>query len=82
MLRIKRGNYLRAHVFRFENRQAVWLALNDFRKSKSVSGKVVDFPDALIVTKAKSVADDLKMRLEGFYTFDIAAQQLPGAKAL
>lgn len=42
----------------FENAQAVWCALNDFKKAQpvNVSGKKkrADFPDALIVNKASS----------------------------
>ena len=65
---------------RFENGQAVWMALNDYRKAKSVGSKMADFPDALIVNKAKSIASDQKIELDGIYTFDIAAQELPGTK--
>ena len=65
---------------RFENGQAVWMALNDYRKAKPVGGKLADFSDALIVNKAKSTASDQKIKLNGIYTFDIAAQELPGTK--
>ncbi len=65
---------------RFENGQAVWMALNDYRKAKPVGGKLADFSDALIVNKAKSTASDRKIELDGIYTFDIAAQELPGTK--
>ncbi len=57
------------------------MALNDFRIAKPVDGKAADFPDALIVNKAKSIAREQGLRLTGIYTFDIAAQQLSGAKA-
>ena len=66
---------------RFENGQVVWMALNDYRKAKSVGGKVADFSDALIVNKAKYTANNISAELGGVYTFDIAAQQLPGTKA-
>jgi len=59
----------------------VWLALNDYRNAQPVSGKVADFSDALIVNKAKFIASDKSDELGGVYTFDIAAQQLPGTKA-
>lgn len=65
---------------RFENGQAVWMALNDYRKAKTVGGKLADFSDALIVNKAKSIASDHKIELNGIYTFDTAAQKLPGTK--
>lgn len=66
---------------RFENGQVVWLALNDYRKAKPVRGKVADLADALIINKAKFIANSLKMPYSGSYTFDKAAQVLPGAKA-
>jgi predicted nucleic-acid-binding protein len=66
---------------RFENGQVVWLALNDYRNAQSVSGKMADFSDALIVNKAQFIAGDKSSELGGVYTFDIAAQQLPGTRA-
>jgi predicted nucleic-acid-binding protein len=66
---------------RFENGQAVWLALNDYRNSKRVKGKEADFADALIVNKARYVADNQGYSFAGSYTFDRAAQKIPGAKA-
>lgn len=66
---------------RFEHAQSVWMALNDFRIAKPIDGKVADFSDALIVNKAKFTANEQKLRFSGVYTFDIAAQHLPGAKA-
>jgi predicted nucleic-acid-binding protein len=65
---------------RFEHGQSVWVALNDFRTAKPVNGKSADFSDALIVNKAKYNACEKNLRLSGVYTFDVAAQQLPGAK--
>lgn len=64
----------------FENAQAVWLALHDYRNAQTVNGKQADFSDALIVSKAKFIARNKSMELNGVYTFDVAAQQLPGIK--
>ena len=66
---------------RFENGQVVWKALNDYRQSGSIGGKTAGFPDALIVNKALFLAGNQSVEFGGLYTFDIAAQQLPGAKA-
>jgi len=66
---------------RFEDGQAVWLALTDYRNAKPVKGKEADFADALIINKSKQVANKENMPFEGSYTFDLAAQTLPGAKA-
>ena len=66
---------------RFEDGQAVWLALTDYRNAKPVKGKEADFADALIVNKSKQVASMENKPFEGSYTFDLAAQTLPGAKA-
>lgn len=61
---------------RFEDSQATWVALDQYRKSAGA-----DFADALIVNKAKLTAGKLGEAFEGSYTFDKAAQKLPGAKA-
>lgn len=61
---------------RFEDSQATWLALDQYRRSNGA-----DFADALIVNKAKSAASKLGEVFEGVFTFDKAAQKLPGAKA-
>ena len=66
---------------RFENGQVVWLALNDYRNAKPVKGKEADFADALIINKARYIADNQGYSFEGIYTFDRAAQKIPGAKA-
>ena len=66
---------------RFENGQVVWLALNDYRNAKPVKGKEADFADALIVNKARYIADNQGYSFGGGYTFDRAAQKIPGAKA-
>jgi predicted nucleic-acid-binding protein len=61
---------------RFEDGQATWVALDQYRKTKGA-----DFADALIVNKAKLTASKLGEAFEGSYTFDKAAQKLSGAKA-
>ncbi len=66
---------------RFENGQVVWLALHDYRNAQAVNGKMADFSDALIVNKSKFIASEKSVELNGVYTFDVAAQQLPGTKA-
>ena len=60
---------------RFEDGQATWVALDQYRKSNGA-----DFADALIVNKAKLIASELGETFEGSYTFDKAAQKLPEAK--
>ena len=67
---------------RFEEGQVVWMALNDYRKSKPVQGKDADFADALIINKARFLASRQNSKFGGSYTFDVAAQSLSGAKAL
>ncbi len=66
----------------FEDDQAVWRALSEFRKAKPIRGKALDFPDALIVSKAKYLAESIHQFMDTVYSFDVAAQQLPGAKKL
>lgn len=66
---------------RFENGQVVWLALNDYRNVKSAKGKEADFADALIVNKARYIAENQGHSFSGSYTFDRASQKIPGAKA-
>ena len=66
---------------RFEDGQAVWLALSDYRNAKPVKGKEADFADALIINKSKQVANKENKPFNGSFTFDLAAQTLPGAKA-
>lgn len=67
---------------RFEDGQTVWRALNDYRQAKPVKTgskkKAADFPDALIVNKAKFCAAEKGETLNGVYTFDLAAQAIPG----
>jgi predicted nucleic-acid-binding protein len=69
---------------RFENGQAVWRAVNDYKNAKSIKSgskrKEADFPDALVVNKALYTANELGVEFNGAYTFDIAAQELVGTK--
>ena len=66
----------------FEDGQTVWRALNDYQQAKPVKvgnkKKEVDFPDALIVNKARFCAMGKGKALTGVYTFDLAAQTIPG----
>ncbi len=66
----------------FEDAQTVWRALNDYRQAMPVKvgskKKEADFPDALIVNKAKFYAVTEGQTLNGVYTFDRAAQIIPG----
>ena len=66
----------------FEESQVVWQALNDYRHAKKIKGKETDFADALIVNKAKFLANEKSQKLEGVYTFDVAAQSLPGTNPI
>lgn len=68
----------------FEDGQTVWRSVNDYKNAKSIKSggkrKEADFPDALIVNKARYVASQTGMEFSGAFTFDTAAQQLPGTK--
>ena len=70
----------------FEDGQSVWRALVDFKNAKSIKAgdkhKIADFPDALIVNKAHFVSKKLGATLDCVYTFDVAAQELPGTMKL
>jgi predicted nucleic-acid-binding protein len=70
---------------RFEDAPTVWRALHDYRIAESVkvSGKRknADFADALIVNKARFVAQTTSDHLDGVYTFDAAARTIDGTKA-
>lgn len=70
----------------FENSHVVWVALNDYRKAKSIKigdkAKAADYPDALIVNKAQLVANREGYELSFVYTFDRAALEIIGTKAL
>ena len=62
----------------------MWRAMNDYRQAKpvKVGGKqnTAGFPDALMVNKAKFSITQKHESFDGVYTFDIAAQQMPGTK--
>lgn len=66
----------------FEDGQTVWRALNDYRQAKPVKPgnkkKEADFPDALIVNKAKFCTVEKGETFGGAYTFDLAAQVITG----
>ncbi len=68
----------------FESGQTVWRSLNDYMNTKPIKSggkkKEADFPDALIVNKARYVANQEDESFEGAYTFDVAAQQIPDTK--
>lgn len=66
----------------FEDNQAVWAALKDFTNAKPIKAggktKQADFPDALIINKAKRHAQLHKLNLTNVFTFDKAAQEIDG----
>ena len=70
----------------FEDGQSVWRALVDFKNATSIKvgakRKVADFPDVLIANKAEYASNNLGEALEGVYTFDAAAQELPLMKRI
>ena len=65
----------------FENSKTVWRALGDFVQANESHRASVGFPDALILNCAKQFAEKNAEEFNGFYTFDKAAQRLPGARA-
>ncbi len=68
----------------FEDNQAVWSALKDFIDAKPVKSagktKQADFPDALIVNKAKRHGQLTQDKVSTVYTFDKAALEIAGTK--
>lgn len=69
----------------FENSQTVWAALNHFqnchRKEQATkSNKLPDFPDALIITKAKLLAKEWNETLDAVYSFDKGVLKISGAR--
>lgn len=68
----------------FESGQTVWRAVSDYKNSKSIKSggkrKEADFPDALIVSKSIHTSKEMGVEFNGVYTFDVAAQQIPGTK--
>jgi predicted nucleic-acid-binding protein len=70
----------------FESQQAIWSALDDFLNAPSVDtpdgALAADFSDALIASKAKVLAEQWNVVCTATYTFDRAAQALPGMRSL
>jgi predicted nucleic-acid-binding protein len=70
----------------FENRQAVWAALNDYAEAALVKTgdgmQAADLADALVVRKAMFTALEWGETYEATYTFDQAALAIPGTRAL
>jgi len=70
----------------FESEQAIWSALNEFIEAplvKCADGmRHADFSDALIVAKAMDTMEKWDVPYEATYTFDVAAQRLPGTQPL
>ena len=68
----------------FEDGQTIWCAINDYRQAEKVKigkkKKQADFPDTLIINKAKYIAKQKQAVLEAVYTFDIAAQTIEGVE--
>jgi len=68
----------------FEDPQAVWCALKDFVNAPPirVKGKTkqADFPDALIINKAKRYGQINNIKVHPIYTFDKAAQEIEGTE--
>ena len=68
----------------FEDGQTVWRSYNTYRETKPVKAgskkKELDFPDALILEKAKTVSRQKAEHFDGLYTFDVAVQQLDGVR--
>ncbi|MGF7191914.1 putative nucleic-acid-binding protein [Robbsia andropogonis] len=70
----------------FESEQAIWSALNEFIDAPLVKCpdgmRQADFSDALIVAKAMDAMEKWAVPYEATYTFDVAAQSLPGTQPL
>ena len=68
----------------FEDPQAVWCALKDYVNAPpiKVKGKTkqADFPDALIINKAKRYGQINNIKVQPIYTFDKAAQEIEGTE--
>ena len=68
----------------FEDGQTIWRALGDYTTAQPVKVgnklKEADFPDALIVNKVRYVTIQKSQTFECVYTFDIAAQEIPGTE--
>ena len=68
----------------FEDPQAVWYPLKDYVNAPpiKVKGKTkqADFPDALIINKAKRYGQINNIKVHPIYAFDKAAQEIEGTK--
>jgi hypothetical protein len=70
----------------FENPQAVWAALSEFRTERPIKDeigqklKLPDFPDALIIYKAKQTAKQWGEAIEAVYSFDSGTLRIKGTK--
>jgi predicted nucleic-acid-binding protein len=69
---------------KFEDGYAVWAALKDFMNAKPIKTggktKQADFPDALIVNKAKRYGQVNKTEISTVYTFDKTALEIDETK--
>lgn len=69
----------------FESMDAAWKALRDYAEAKTIkrggATHIAGFGDAIIVRKASEVMARAGEQEAITYTFDIGAQQLPGARA-
>jgi predicted nucleic-acid-binding protein len=67
---------------RFEDNHVVWCALQDYRQADFIKvaakKKQADLSDALVVNKARWLAQRFGESFKGMYTFDRAAQQIEG----
>ena len=63
----------------FEDPNTIWQTLDDYVKTNGKNLKKLDFQDSLILNCAKKYARKRDTYLTAFYTFDKAAQRLPGA---
>lgn len=70
----------------FENPQVVWAALSEFRTERPTNDetgkklKLPDFPDTLIIYKAKQTAKQWGEPIEAVYSFDSGALRVRGTK--
>lgn len=60
----------------FESQQVIWSALCDFTTADRS-----DYPDALIVNKAKYTAKITRRSYHGTYTFDVGALGIDGTRS-
>lgn len=61
--------------------EITWKALLEFRRYCVERKGKIDFSDLLILNQGKASSTEFGELFDGFYTFDIAAQKLPGALA-